>query len=234
MKKYIPPNAWRLISVAAALLFLWLAQYGAGLGIAGVYGESAATYHAAVRESRNPQGRQHLLSLGEQRIARAIQMAPDHPDYVLMSVDFVAARLEPAMAAVGDAVPVEPIPLMLSALATAPVRADLWSRLAGLRYEQQGPSGLTLHALHRALYLGPREYGPLMVNANITLRSAAELDVESRLIGWSHVVQAISVPALAARVTSLAEDAGQGRQLQRLISERDREHEVRNGAMRGR
>jgi tetratricopeptide (TPR) repeat protein len=158
----------------------------------------------------------NALAEGERSIALARELAPEHPAYALQAADFASDR-EQYQAA---------FKVLRSTLSIAPVRADIWSRLASNGYLAEGPSAATLHALDRALYFGPREYDALLVNALITLNSGDGLAVERQLRGWNGIVDAVGMPGLAAQIDRLVIEAGKERQLQVLLRQRAQQAEA--------
>jgi tetratricopeptide (TPR) repeat protein len=206
MERRPVPVFQRLLAVLLACALLWLAQQAGRAGIAGIYAAAAAQYQRPGQATAS-------VAEGERKIALAREYTAGHAGYALQAASFAAAR--------GDYD--GGISLLLAALANTPVRADLWARLASYGYRTQGPSVMTLHALDRAMYLGPREYDSHLANATIVLGTGSQLDLARRLRGWNDMVEAARIPQLSGPITSMAERAGMARQLKGLISEKDRE-----------
>lgn len=206
----------RLLALPLALGLLWLAQQAGQAGIAGIYGDSAAQYQQQIRNT--PEQTVKLASEGAGKIAIAREHAPGHGDYALQAASF---------AAVGGNYN-EAIPVLWRALADAPVRADLWSRLASYSFEVEGASAMTVHALDSALYFGPREYSAQLANATIILGAGKQLDVARRVRGWNDLVTAVTMPKLSQSITDMARAAGLERQLRAQVREKANERAVLN------
>lgn len=201
---------FRVLALVMTVGLLWLAWQAGNAGLADIYAASAAAsrQHMARVDARSESWHQ-ALARGERSITHAREMLPRNPSYALRAADFAFHRQRPETAA----------EYLRTGLADAPVRAELWSRLAAIQYQMQGPSAATLHALDQALYFGPREYYSLVVNATITLNSEAGLEEARRRRGWSAVVAAARMPGLDEQISRLARESGMERQLRALLRE---------------
>jgi hypothetical protein len=217
---------YRLLVAALALPLLWLALQAGRAGIAGIYSASAAAFQLELTKNKNPEAQQYLLAQGESRIVRARAMLPSHPDFALQAADFATARHRITLLQTPDAVPLPDTgDILRDALASAPTRADLWSRLASFLYQSEGASTQTLHALDRAFHFGPQEHGTLLVNAVITLNSSRKIGAERAQRSWAAVVEAAGIRTLAGKVKDIARTAGMERHLQQLMVEKERERQ---------
>ena len=150
----VPSVFLRILALLLIVPLVWLVQQAASAGIAGIYGTAATELKSAMGKVPNaPDKLNSYREEGERKLSFALEAAPAHPDYLLLAADFAVARQD---AVAADA-------LLKQALASAPVRSDIWSRLARGSFQRDGITESTLHALDRAMTLGPREYDALLL-----------------------------------------------------------------------
>jgi len=206
--------------VLLVLLLGWQLTVLARQGIAALYAASAEHYRQEAVAERDEGQARALRSRSLALVEKAVALQGANPDYRLLAATLLAdSEAAEAQMQIRSH--------LRAGLASAPTRADLWARLARSLYSHEGTSPATLHALDQALYFGPMEIEPLLINALLTFYGWEGLNQQQRLNGWLHVVAAMQVPVLVGPITTHARATGWERQLQQLLREKRREAELR-------